>query len=159
MDGCLLQSEPANACARAVRDWMRANGVAPYDDGGGAVPARVRTPAPDGAPSAASCRAGGFGARTQSLVAALRAACPELTGVVVREQTAAATPCSPGSFYTLWGEAELCDSSAAASSRHRAAGLLPGQPAQAERLYARASSWPCPSLGGMSSSSTAARGR
>ena len=150
VEGCLLQSEAANACARAVTGWMRANGVPAYDEASGAGLIRhvfVRTSRAGGAVCCV-VTAGGLGPRTDSLAAALRAACPGLTGVVLCVNKSRGNTVLSGSFYTLWGEAEMTDSLCGSVFSIAPQAFYQVNPPQAERLYSRAVELALPELGG-----------
>ena len=151
VEGCLLQSEAANACARAVTGWMRANGVPAYDEASGAGLIRhvfVRTSRAGGAVCCVVA-AGGLGPRTDSLAAALRAACPGLTGVVLCVNKSRGNTVLSGSFYTLWGEAEMTDSLCGSEFSIAPQAFYQVNPPQAERLYSRAVELALPELGGI----------
>ena len=151
VEGCLLQSEAANACARAVTGWMRANGVPAYDEASGAGLIRhvfVRTSRAGGAVCCV-VTAGGLGPRTDSLAAALRAACPGLTGVVLCVNKSRGNTVLSGSFYTLWGEAEMTDSLCGSVFSIAPQAFYQVNPPQAERLYSRAVELALPELGGI----------
>ena len=150
VEGCLLQSEAANACARAVTGWMRANGVPAYDEASGTGLIRhifVRTSRAGGAVCCV-VTAGGLGPRTDSLAAALRAACPGLTGVVLCVNKSRGNTVLAGSFYTLWGEAEMTDSLCGSVFSIAPQAFYQVNPPQAERLYSRAVELALPELGG-----------
>ena len=150
VEGCLLQSEAANACALAVTGWMRANGVPAYDEASGAGLIRhvfVRTSRAGGAVCCV-VTAGGLGPRTDSLAAALRAACPGLTGVVLCVNKSRGNTVLSGSFYTLWGEAEMTDSLCGSVFSIAPQAFYQVNPPQAERLYSRAVELALPELGG-----------
>ena len=150
VEGCLLQSEAANACARAVTGWMRANGVPAYDEASGAGLIRhvfVRTSRAGGAVCCV-VTAGGLGPRTDSLAAALRAACPGLTGVVLCVNKSRGNTVLSGSFYTLWGEAEMTDSLCGSVFSIAPQAFYQVNPPQAERLYSRAVELALPEPGG-----------
>ena len=151
VEGCLLQSEAANACALAVTGWMRANGVPAYDEASGAGLIRhvfVRTSRAGGAVCCV-VTAGGLGPRTDSLAAALRAACPGLTGVVLCVNKSRGNTVLSGSFYTLWGEAEMTDSLCGSVFSIAPQAFYQVNPPQAERLYSRAVELALPELGGI----------
>ena len=151
VEGCLLQSEAANACARAVTGWMRANGVPAYDEASGAGLIRhvfVRTSRAGGAVCCV-VTAGGLGPRTDSLAAALRAACPGLTGVVLCVNKSRGNTVLAGSFYTLWGEAEMTDNLCGSEFSIAPQAFYQVNPPQAERLYSRAVELALPELGGI----------
>lgn len=138
VDDCPLQSELSSRCARTVCTWMRKNSVAPYVNGAGLVRHVFTRTAKDGSAVCCIVSAGGFGARTQSLVAALREACPELRGVVLNINRTSGNTVLAGDFYTLWGEEVLCDELCGFKYRLSPQSFYQVNRAQAERLYERA---------------------
>ena len=149
-DDCLLQSPAANRCARVVTDWMRENAVEPYDCASGTGAVRhvfTRTARKE---TAVCCvvSARGFGARTQSLVSALRAACPELGGIVLCINRSRGNTVLTGDFYTLWGEPALRDTLCGFEFEIAPQAFYQVNPEQAERLYARAVELALPEPGG-----------
>ena len=140
IDSCPLQSAPANACARAVIEWMRDHAVPPYDvnTGKGAVRHVFVRTSRSGDAVCCVVTAKGFGSATQSLVDALRSACPGLTGVVLCVNRTRGNTVLAGDFYTLWGSAELTDTLAGSRFSIAPQAFYQVNPPQAERLYARA---------------------
>ncbi len=149
-EGCLLQSSAANRCALAVRDWMRANGVPAYDvaSGEGALRHVFVRSSRDGAAVCCVVTARGLGSKTASLTQALRAACPELTGVLLCLNRSRGNTVLAGEFYTLWGEAALYDTLAGHRFAIAPQAFYQVNPPQAERLYARAVDMALPGPGG-----------
>ena len=150
VEDCLLQSGSANRCARAVTDWMRAKAVPPYDlktGEGGVRHVFVRT-ARSGEAVCCVVSAQGFGAKTASLVETLRAACPELGGIVLCVNRSRGNTVLAGDFYTLWGEAELRDTLCGHEFLIAPQAFYQINPPQAERLYERAVELALPSPGG-----------
>jgi 23S rRNA (uracil1939-C5)-methyltransferase len=82
--------------------------------------------------------AGGFGAETQTLVETLRNACPELTGIVLNVNRSSGNTVMSGSFYTLWGKAEIEDTLCGNRFVIAPQAFFQINPPQAERLYERA---------------------
>lgn len=150
VEGCLLQNPRANALAAAVRDWMRARGVAPYDvnSGKGAVRHVFARTARDGSAVCCVVSARGFGRETPSLVEALRAACPELAGVVLCLNKSRGNTVLAGEFRTLWGRAELRDTLCGSEFEIAPQAFYQVNPPQAERLYAIALDFALPEPGG-----------
>ena len=150
VEGCLLQNPTANALAAAVRDWMRAHGVAPYDvnSGKGAVRHVFARTARDGSAVCCVVSARGFGRETPSLVEALRAACPELAGVVLCLNKSRGNTVLTGEFRTLWGRAELVDTLCGSEFEIAPQAFYQVNPPQAERLYAIALDFALPEPGG-----------
>lgn len=80
----------------------------------------------------------GFGSRTADLVEALRAACPELTGIVLNINKSRGNTVLTEDFYTLWGRAEVRDILCGFEFEIAPQAFFQINPAQAERLYAKA---------------------
>lgn len=150
VEGCLLQSESADRCAAAVCGWMRRYGVEPYDvkSGSGSVRHVFTRTARDGSAVCCVVSAGGFGAKTQPLVDALRAACPELKGVVLCVNRTRGNTVLAGDFHTLWGEPDLTDTLCGFEFEIAPQAFYQVNPPQAERLYRRAVELALPEPGG-----------
>lgn len=150
VEGCLLQSESADRCAAAVCGWMRRYGVEPYDvkSGSGSVRHVFTRTARDGSAVCCVVSAGGFGAKTQPLVDALREACPELKGVVLCVNRTRGNTVLAGDFHTLWGEPDLTDTLCGFEFEIAPQAFYQVNPTQAERLYRRAVELALPEPGG-----------
>lgn len=150
VDDCLLQSSAAGGCAAAVCDWMRGRGVEPYNGakGTGSVRHVFTRTAADGSAVCCVVSASGFGGATQSLVEALRSACPELTGVVLNINRSRGNTVLAGDFYTLWGDAELTDTLCGNVFKIAPQAFYQVNRDQAERLYRRALELALPEPGG-----------
>lgn len=141
VDACLLQQPLADRTAEAVCRWMRENSFAPYDEttGKGTVRhlfTRCAVHTADAVLCIVSAR--GFGAKTEELIAFLRAECPELTGIVLDVNKQKGNVVLAGDFYTLWGKAELTDILCGLTFTLSPQAFYQVNPKQAERLYARA---------------------
>lgn len=141
VETCLLQQPLADRAADAVCRWMRENGFAPYDEttGKGTVRhlfTRCAVHTADAVLCIVSAR--GFGAKTEGLVAFLRAVCPELTGIVLDVNKQKGNVVLAGDFYTLWGNAEMTDVLCGLMFTLSPQAFYQVNPEQAERLYARA---------------------
>ena len=150
VNDCLLQSSEANACARAVVSWMSENGIAPYDvaKGTGSVRHVFTRTARDGSAVCCVVTAAGFGHRTRTLVEALRAACPSLTGVVLCVNRSRGNTVLAGDFYTLWGRPGLTDVLSGFGFEIAPQAFYQINPPQAELLYRRAVELALPEPGG-----------
>lgn len=134
---CRLQSPASDRAALAVCAFCRENGFSAYDEQSGRGLLRhifVRS-ARDGRMQLTLVANGGFGPKTQALVKAVRAACPETAGIFLNVNKTKGNTVLAGEFYLLWGEATLSD----VLCGHRFA-LSPRSfyqvnPVQAERLY------------------------
>ena len=141
VDSCLIQSELADRTAAALVGFMRRKGLDAYDEATGKGLVRhifCRTAHHSGEAVAVIVAAGGFGAETQTLVETLRNACPELTGIVLNVNRSSGNTVMSGSFYTLWGKAEIEDTLCGNRFVIAPQAFFQINPPQAERLYARA---------------------
>ena len=138
---CLIQSELSDRAAAAVTAFMRECGIPAYDEqsGRGAVRhvfSRVAVNTGDAVVCIVANR--GFGADTPALVSALRAACPELTGIVLNINKTRGNTVLAGDFYTLWGKAEIRDILCGFEFEIAPQAFFQINPPQAEKLYAKA---------------------
>ena len=141
VERCLIQDELTHRAARALTAFLDENGLAPYDEETGAgtvrhLYCRRAVHGEDRLLCVVTCR--GFGVRTQSLVDALRSACPELTGIVLNVNKTAGNTVLAGEFYTLWGRGFMRDTLCGLSFDIAPQAFFQVNPPQAERLYARA---------------------
>ena len=72
------------------------------------------------------------------LVAALRAACPELTGIVLNVNKSEGNTVLAGDFYTLWGKDHIRDTLRGIAFDIAPQAFFQVNPPQAERLYGKA---------------------
>lgn len=150
VDDCLLQSEEATHCARAVCDFMLRCGIPAYDEKGGTGFIRhvfVRR-ARNGKAVCCVISARGLGSRTTELVTALRASCPSLSGVVLNINRTRGNTVLAGNFYTLWGDSDIEDTLAGFSFRLSPQAFFQINPPQAECLYEIAVNHAAPSASG-----------
>ena len=141
MDECLIQKSLSSRAAEAVTAFMNAHHIPAYreDSGRGTVRHVFTRQAVHGS-DAVVClvAARGFGAQTNALVDFLRAACPELTGIVLNINKTRGNTVLAGDFYTLWGRAEMQDVLCGHSFTIAPQAFFQINPPQAEKLYARA---------------------
>ncbi len=141
VEDCLLQSELSCRAAAALTAFMRGCGFPAYDEasGRGLVRHLFCRQAVRGT-GAVVCvsAAGGFGAKTGTLVERLRAACPELSGIVLNVNKARGNAVLAGDFYTLWGEPLIRDRLLDLRFEIAPQAFFQVNPLQAERLYQRA---------------------
>ena len=78
------------------------------------------------------------GALTEKLVSAVRAACPELTGIVLNINRRRGNTVLDGDFYTLWGRENITDSLCGVKFDISPRAFFQINPPQAERLYEKA---------------------
>ena len=146
VERCRLQHPASDRAARAVCEFCRENGFAAYDEQSGKGLLRhifVRT-ARDGLMQLTVVANGGFGAKTAELVNAVRAACPELSGVFLNVNKTRGNTVLAGEFHLLWGEATLSDVLCGARFALSPRSFYQVNPAQAERLYQAALSMAAP---------------
>ncbi len=145
---CLLQSPLSEAAARAVLDWMRAYGIAPYDEASGKGQMRhiyTRCAFRTGEAIACVVTARGFGGEANAaLVEALRAACPTLTGVVLCVNKTRGNTVLAGDFYTLWGSDMITEELCGLRFSLSPLSFFQVDPPQAERLYEKALEYAAP---------------
>ena len=141
VERCRIQTGAADRAARAVCDFARANGFSAYDEATGRGLLRhifTRSARSDGALQVTVVAAGGFGAKTPELVAAVRSACPETVGVILNVNRSPGNTVLAGDFYTLWGADTLSDTLCGSRFALSPRSFYQVNPAQAERLYDRA---------------------
>ena len=141
VERCLLQDELTHRAARALTAFLDENGLVPYDEETGAgtvrhLYCRRAVHGEDRLVCVVTRR--GFGEKTQTLVNALRGACPELTGIVLNVNKTAGNTVLAGDFYTLWGRGYIRDTLCGLSFDIAPQAFFQVNPPQAERLYARA---------------------
>ena len=138
---CQIQDELTHRAASAMTDFMNRNGIPAYDERSGT-----------GAVRHIYCRRSlktedrllcivsrtGFGSKTQALVEALRAACPELTGIVLNINKTEGNTVLTGVFHTLWGKETIRDILCGLAFDIAPQAFFQVNPPQAERLYEKA---------------------
>ena len=140
VEDCLLQPEGAAAIRRAVKEYMRSNGVAPYDETGGTGLLRHLYLRFNRAGECLCClvvngdRLPGEGV----LVDALRAAEPKIVGILLNENTADTNVVLGERYRTLWGENTLQETLCGFSFRLSPQSFFQVNRAQTERLYGKA---------------------
>ncbi len=140
VDDCLLQTEAANAAARAVAAWAAASGAAPYDEKTGRGLLRhlyVRTSG-DGAALICLVANGRALPEEEGLVRAVRAACPGAVGVVLNENTRDTNVILGERYRTLWGTDRLEDTLRGLRFTLSVPSFYQVNRPQAERLYEKA---------------------
>jgi len=147
---CLIQTEASDRAAHAVCDFCRENGIPAYDEQSGTGLLRhifTRTARKDGALQVTVVAAGGFGAKTQALVEAIRVACPETVGVILNVNKTRGNTVLAGEFYTLWGSDVLTDTLCGMEFDLSPRSFYQVNPVQAERLYGKALEFAAPNGG------------
>ncbi len=147
-ENCLLQTPLASAAARAVLDWMREYGIAPYDEASGSGRVRhvfTRCAFRTGEAMACVVTARGFGGEANAaLVRALRAACPSLTSIVLCVNKTRGNTVLAGDFYTLWGADTITEELCSLRFSLSPLSFFQINPPQAEKLYAKALEYASP---------------
>lgn len=141
VEDCLIQNELSIRAARAVIGFMRAHGIAAYNEATGkGVVRHIFCRAAVNTADAVLCivAARGFGALTDTLVAELRRAVPELTGIVLNINKSIGNTVLAGAFHTLWERADIEDTLCGNRFSISPQTFYQVNPPQAERLYNRA---------------------
>ena len=138
---CLIQDELTHRAAAALTDFMNENDVPAYDEQGGTGVVRHVF-------CRRACRGNdrllcivarkGFGVKTRELTDTLRAACPELTGIVLNVNKTEGNTVLSGDFHTLWGKGWIRDKLLGLSFDIAPQAFFQVNPPQAERLYQKA---------------------
>ncbi len=133
-DRCLLQPEVFDRAARALLAWMRQTGAPAYDETAGEGLVRHLYLRKTSSHFAACIVAAG--PMDRSAADALRRACPELTGVLVCENTAPGNTVLDGPVSLLWGSATVEETLGGARLDLSPLTFFQVNTAQAEKLYA-----------------------
>ena len=146
VERCLLQTAASDRAAKAVCEFCQENGVRPYDEttGKGTLRHVFTRSARDGRLQVTVVAAGGFGAKTAALAEAVRKACPETDGVILNVNKMRGNTVLAGDFYPLWGSETLHDTLCGADFALSPMSFYQVNPAQAERLYAKALEFAAP---------------
>lgn len=137
---CLLQMEPAEQAAEALRQWMRRFSVAGYDEGSGEGLLRHLYVRCNAAGESLVCLMvnGGRLPHERELVEALRGAIPALRGVVLGVNRRRDNVILADRYRTLWGEDTLEDVLCGLRFRLSVPSFYQVNHDQAERLYEKA---------------------
>jgi len=144
---CLIQRPEADRAVAAVLGWMKARHILPYDETSGQGSVRhifLRSALRTGETMACVVSARGFGAHTAALTEALRAACPELSSIVLCINRNRLNTVLSGDFYTLWGSDAIREELCGLRFRLSPLSFFQINPPQAEKLYRRAVSYASP---------------
>ncbi|MEG2382646.1 MAG: 23S rRNA (uracil(1939)-C(5))-methyltransferase RlmD, partial [Oscillospiraceae bacterium] len=144
---CLIQTELSVRTAAALREFMDANGVTPYDEKTGKGQLRhlfTRCNATSTQSVACIVAARGLHENAEALIACLRERCPELTGIVLCINKNPTNSVLDGDFYTLWGSDTIEDELCGLRFKISPASFYQVNPHQAERLYNRALEYASP---------------
>ncbi|MGN1002794.1 MAG: 23S rRNA (uracil(1939)-C(5))-methyltransferase RlmD [Oscillospiraceae bacterium] len=147
VERCRIQTEGSDRAAQALRRFMEEHRVPAYDEATGKGLVRhvfTRSAFSTGAMQVTVVAAGGFGAKTEALCRAIREACPEVTGIILNVNKSRGNTVLAGDFYTLWGQDTLRDTLCGLDFSLSPRSFYQVNPAQAERLYARALAYAAP---------------
>ncbi len=152
LTSCLLQKSTADRAAAALLDFLKRNRIPPYDENAGKGTVRhlfCRSAVYTQDAVVCIVSANGFGAKTEALTAALRQACPELTGIVLNINRGRGNAVLAGDFYTLWGRDTIEDTLNGLRFTISPRAFYQINPRQAERLYQRAVEYAFDGPGGL----------
>lgn len=147
VERCLIQHESADRAALAVRDFMAGNSIPAYNEESGRGLVRrvfTRNGLRSGEMLVTVVAAGGFGAKTQKLVEAIRRAVPEATGIILNVNKSRGNTVLSGDFHTLWGSGTMRDGLCGLEFELSPLSFYQVNPAQAEKLYALALDYAAP---------------
>ncbi|MBR1660023.1 MAG: 23S rRNA (uracil(1939)-C(5))-methyltransferase RlmD [Oscillospiraceae bacterium] len=148
IERCRLQNEASDRAAGAVCAFLREQGLPAYDERSGHGLVRrvfTRWARSTGALQVTVVAAGGFGSKTDALVEAVRRACPELSSLVLNVNKTRGNTVLSGDFHILWGSGVLTDTLCGSVFSLAPQSFYQVNPAQAERLYAKAVEYAAPS--------------
>ncbi|MCL2367431.1 MAG: 23S rRNA (uracil(1939)-C(5))-methyltransferase RlmD [Oscillospiraceae bacterium] len=138
---CRIQGEAANCAATALREWMAAYDVAAYDEGSQTGIIRhlfVREARGMGKSAVCIVVTRADLPQTEALIAAIRRHCPTVSSIMLCVNQETGNVVLRGRFSTLWGDDHLVDTLAGLRFRLSPRSFFQVNPAQAERLYAKA---------------------
>lgn len=141
IDDCLISSALAVRAARALCAFTDTAKIPLYDERSGKGALRhlfVRNAVRRSGALAVIVSAKGFHEHTGALVEQLRAACPELTGIVLCINKSEGNVVLSGSYHTLWGDDFIVDELCSLEFRISAESFYQINPPQAEKLYEKA---------------------
>ena len=147
VDDCLIQTELSGRVAAAVLAFMKEHAVPAYDETSREgcirhVFCRKAWRTDDAVAVIVTAR--GLGAKTAALVDALRAAVPELSGIVLNVNKSKGNTVLSGDFHTLWGKSEIRDSLCGSCFSIAPQAFFQINPPQAEKLYRQALDYAAP---------------
>jgi len=140
-DMCRLQTPEANACVKAVREWMNAHRIAPYEEKNASGLVRhifTRTAQCDRRTVVTLVVTRDKIPEARDLLDRLQKACPAVSGVVLNVNAARTNVILGNKYRTLWGDDTLTDTLGGLTFAIRPASFYQVNPAQAEVLYSRA---------------------
>ena len=140
VEHCAIQDELTHRAANALVYFMNQNAIAPYDEQSARgivrhVYCRRAIHTEDRLLCIVARK--GFGAKTQTLVSALRTACPELTGIVLNINKSEGNTVLAGDFYKLWGKDYIRDTLCGLAFDIAPQAFFQVNPPQAEKLYSK----------------------
>ena len=141
VENCLLQDEFSRRAASALTGFMNRHGIPAYDEESGKGIVRhvfTRRALHTGDRLMCIVARKGFGDKTQALVESLKAACPELTGIVLNINKSRGNTVLAGNFHTLWGKGLISDTLCGNTFDIAPQAFFQINPPQAEKLYNKA---------------------
>ena len=143
VEDCLLSPELSLRAARALCDFLNDEKIPPYDEKmrkGSVRQLFIRRAVRRDGALAVIVSAKGFHGNNEAIVEQLRAACPELTGIVLCINKSEGNTVLQGKYHTLWGTDFIEDELCGLTFRISAESFYQINPPQAEKLYNRARS-------------------
>jgi len=141
---CEIQREVSNRAATALRAWIAEFSVPAYDETGRKGLIRhlfIRQAASSGQTAVCLVAASGKLPHRDALIETIRNHCPETVSIVLCINREAGNTVLRGDFLTLWGEDSIQDTLSGLTFRLSPRSFFQVNPAQAERLYAKAISY------------------
>ena len=141
IEQCLIQMPLGEKVSQTVCRFMDSHKLLPYDEASGKGTVRhifCRSAVYTKDAVACIISANGFGALTSALVEELKAACPELTGIVLCINRERQNSILAGNFYTLYGNPDIVDCLGRFEFNISPQAFYQINPPQAEKLYAKA---------------------
>jgi len=141
VDTCLLQDLFSHNAAAALTEFMNKNSIPAYDEESGkGVVRHIFTRRAVNTEDKLLCIVArkGFGDKTQALIDFMRAACPDLTGIVLNINKSRGNTVLAGDFYTLWGKGYIEDTLCGHKFNIAPQAFFQINPPQAEKLYNKA---------------------
>ena len=138
---CLIQREVAGRAALALREWMGTYGIPAYDENTQQGIVRhlfVRQARCSGQTMVCLVVKTGAVPHREALVEITRRHCPEVSGILLCINGDPGNTVLRGKLHTLWGDATLREQLLGLSFRLSPFSFFQVNPAQAEKLYAKA---------------------
>lgn len=140
-ESCLIQAEVSDRAAAALRRWMDRCHVPAYDETTGRGLIRhlfIRHVFGTGQTLVTVVATSRDLPRLRQLIDEIRKSCPEVTGIVINENTTRGNTVLAGEFYTVWGEGQVEDTLCSLRFSLSPRSFYQINSAQAQRLYEKA---------------------